>query len=141
MDPDETELPPASWEDARDEERSLEGGYTSGPDRALLEEARQRAARASRGPRSYVRPDERIRDDVCERLFGNTGADAFEVTVEVASGVVTLTGSVPEEEDRRRINAVVPRVLGVTGVDDRLALATPIAEERPAAKELEPAGS
>ncbi len=124
-DDDKDLLPDAAgWEDARDEERSLEGGHTSGPDRAVLEEARRQAQRRSCGPRSYRRSDERIREDICERLFGDTGADASDVTVEVSNAVVTLAGTVPEREDRRRIELVATSVRGVERVDNQLREAT-----------------
>jgi osmotically-inducible protein OsmY len=142
MDRDDADVPPesAGWEDARDEERSLEGGYTTGPDRAVLEAARRQPRRRSRGPRSYQRSDERIREDVCERLFGDTGADATDVVVEVAAAVVTLGGSVPEAEDKRRIETIATRTLGVADVIDRIQVVAPASEGLPVTKTPEPVG-
>ena len=137
---DDRELLPENtgWEDARDEERSLEGGYTSGPGRAALEAARQQPGRPSRGPRSYQRSDERIREDICERLFGDTGADASNVTVDVSKAVVTLGGTVPEPEDKRRIELVANSVLGVGGVEDRIQVAATPPKGKTTARKREP---
>ena len=131
----------ANWDDAQDEARGLEGGYT--PDEmAVLDELRRKAeGRTSRGPRSYTRSDERIREDICERLFGVTGADASDVTVEARRGEVTLTGTVPEPEDRHRIVRIAAAALGVTGVHDQLRVAGVQAEGAPAAeRKPEPVG-
>ena len=48
------------------------------------------------GPASYQRPDERIRDDVYERLTDSHIIDAREILVEVHQGNVTLSGTVHE---------------------------------------------
>lgn len=123
MDRDDDREFPEGWEDVADDVRGLDGGQTGTGHRAALEQARRLAQRRpSRGPRGYRRPDERIREDLCERLFGPTGADASDVTVEVRDGEVTLLGTVPEPEDGRRIVDVATRVLGVVGVRDQLCV-------------------
>lgn len=115
---DELEPTPREWEDVRDEERGMEGGYTSGPNVGA-------PGRPSRAPRGYRRPDERIREDVYDRLCGRTGADASDVSVEVCEGEVALIGSVPEQEDARRITELAARVPGVKGVINRLEVLAP----------------
>lgn len=47
-----------------------------------------------RGPRGYRRSDERIREDVNERLLLDTELDATNIEVEVREGEVTLAGTV-----------------------------------------------
>jgi hypothetical protein len=66
-----------------------------------------------RGPRGYVRPDERIREDVCDGLFVDDEVDASEVTVEVDDGVVTLDGWVAALWEKRRIENLVRACSGV----------------------------
>jgi osmotically-inducible protein OsmY len=51
---------------------------------------------AGRGPKGYVRTDERLREIICERLTNDPHIDASEVDVQVANGEVTLTGAVSE---------------------------------------------
>lgn len=128
MDRDEDQGPDRfSWDDVRDMERELEGGYTAGPALAGETAARGRAQprRPSVAPRRYQRPDDRIRDDVYDRLCGETGADASEVEVAVHDGEVTLGGTVPDREDKRRIERVAEGVLGVKEVFNRLRVTRP----------------
>ncbi len=48
---------------------------------------------AGRGPKGYHRSDERIRDEICERLMQHPDIDATDIEVQVQNGEVTLTGS------------------------------------------------
>ncbi len=84
--------------------------------------AASRSARALRPPRTYRRPDERILDDVYERI-ARSGADAEEVQIEVKDGVVMLSGNVPSRLDRRIIDELTGAVLGVREVHNHLKLA------------------
>jgi CBS domain-containing protein len=83
------------------------GGGTSGAGR-------------NRGPKGWQRSDERIHDDVCERLAGEPGVDPSDVSVEVRGGNVVLTGSVPDRGMKYRIEDIVDGCSGVTDVDNRL---------------------
>ena len=73
-----------------------------------------------RGPKGWQRSDERIHEDVCERLAGEPGIDPSEVTVEVAGGNVMLSGSVPDRGMKYRIEDIVDGCTGVRDVDNRL---------------------
>lgn len=73
------------------------------------------------GPKNYTRPDERIRDEVCERI-GRSGIDAREVEVAVAAGEVTLTGTVLSRDDKRALEDLVDDVFGVEDVHNRLRI-------------------
>jgi osmotically-inducible protein OsmY len=126
MDRDD-ELPgnPGDWDDVRDEERGREGGHTSGGNVQAEPAGRVREGRRSLPPRGYRRPDDRIRDDIYDRLCGQTGADASDVVVSVRAGEVTVTGTVPDSEDERRILRVVERAVGVRGVVNQLRVLAP----------------
>lgn len=73
-----------------------------------------------RGPKNYQRSDERIREDVCERLSMDDDIDASEIEVHVAEGVVTLNGSVNERHAKRMAEDVCENVRGVKDVQNNL---------------------
>lgn len=79
----------------------------------------QRDARPG-DPTALHRSDERIREDIRERLAGDPGLDAADVAVEVTHGRVSLIGTVADAPTKAAIEARVARCDGVTGVDDRL---------------------
>jgi len=69
-----------------------------------------------RGPAGYVRPDERIVDDVIDRLTQDEHIDASEILVKVEDGIVTLTGNVPERAMKRLAEDLVADASGVRDV-------------------------
>jgi hypothetical protein len=73
-----------------------------------------------RGPKNYQRSDERIREDVCERLAMDDDIDASEIEINVAEGVVTLNGSVNERHAKRMAEDVCENVRGVKDVQNNL---------------------
>ena len=72
------------------------------------------------GPRGYRRSDERIEEEVVQRLAEADWVDASEVAVEVSDGVVTLEGTVESREARRAAEDLVAEVAGVLDVINRL---------------------
>lgn len=76
-----------------------------------------------RGPKGYQRADERIHEDICERLTQHGHIDASEVEVTVQNGEVTLNGSVPDRQQKRLVEDTVEEVLGVKDVHNRLRVA------------------
>jgi len=75
---------------------------------------------SGRGPRGYQRSDERIREDVCDRLCDDPWVDASDIDVNVRNGEVTLTGHVRERADKRRVEDVIENVAGVREVHNNL---------------------
>jgi len=75
-----------------------------------------------RGPKGYVRSDERIREDVCDRLSDDSLVDASDIEVSVMGSEVTLSGTVQTREERRRAEDCAERVLGVSHVQNNLRL-------------------
>jgi hypothetical protein len=75
---------------------------------------------AGRGPRGYQRSDERIRDDVNDRLTDDPWIDAGDIDVQVQAGIVTLTGKVESRDDKRRAEDVAEVVSGVRDVSNQL---------------------
>jgi osmotically-inducible protein OsmY len=80
----------------------------------------QQREHRGRGPKGYRRSDERIKEDVNDRLSDDYYLDASEVEVVVANSEVTLTGTVNSREDKRRAEDIAESVSGVTNVENRL---------------------
>jgi hypothetical protein len=72
-----------------------------------------------RPPRGYVRSDERIREDICDAIVMEA-IDAGDVDVVVVSGEVTLSGSVEDKQDKRRLEDIAEQVPGVRTVNNQL---------------------
>lgn len=73
-----------------------------------------------KGPKGYIRTDERIREDVNDRLSDDPMLDASDVEVTVASGEVTLNGLVTGRQDKRRAEDLAEAVSGVHNVQNNL---------------------
>jgi osmotically-inducible protein OsmY len=72
------------------------------------------------GPRGWRRLDERITDDVVERLGADAEVDATDVDVAVKDGEVVLQGSVDSRAQRRRAEDLAWTCDGVRDVQNRL---------------------
>jgi osmotically-inducible protein OsmY len=79
----------------------------------------QRDEYRGRGPKGYRRSDERIKEDVNDRLSEGY-LDATEIEVAVQNAEVTLTGTVNSRRDKRRAEDIADSVTGVTHVENRL---------------------
>ncbi len=77
------------------------------------------------GPKGYVRSSERIHEDVCDRLSDDPMVDARDIEVEVSGTEVTLSGTVPTRDQRRRAEAVADGVPGVGHVQNNTRVADP----------------
>jgi osmotically-inducible protein OsmY len=73
-----------------------------------------------RGPKGYQRSDDRIREDVDDRLSDDPYVDASEIEVSVSNGEVTLSGTVDGREAKRRAEDIADRVSGVRHVQNNL---------------------
>lgn len=76
-----------------------------------------------RGPKNYTRSDERIVDDINERLTNDDDIDASEIEVKCLQGVVTLEGSVEERWMKHRVEDIVDACGGVREVVNHLTVA------------------
>ncbi|HBY99442.1 MAG TPA: hypothetical protein DEP84_36805 [Chloroflexi bacterium] len=72
------------------------------------------------GPQGYQRSDERIHEDVCERLTHHGQIDASNIQVNVDSGEVTLEGTVDSRQAKRAAEDMADSVMGVRNVHNRL---------------------
>jgi hypothetical protein len=129
---------PRSFMDkAHDEVASWFGDRDAGR-RRHADEIRAESHRG-RGPKDYRRSDERIREDVNERLTEDPYLDATDILVEVAGGEVTLTGQVACREDKRRAERLAEEVSGVGDVQNSIRVRPD--EGRPAGAAAPSAGN
>jgi osmotically-inducible protein OsmY len=106
------------WDRASDEVRSWFGDEEAERRRRMDEIHSE--GHVGHGPRNYRRSDERIREDVNDRLTDDYYLDASDIEVSVNDCVVTLTGRVDSRNDKRRAERVVESVTGVTDVTNQL---------------------
>ncbi len=110
---------------------SAGGGYA--PGRGPLAHAGASRSARPRGPKGYTRTDERIREDICERLsqpLGRFGAsdlvnehlDVSDVSVQVDGAKVVLEGTVPERRMKHEIEDIVDACPGVQDIDNRITV-------------------
>lgn len=108
--------------------RSL-GGYGDFREPAQSRAAHEQDTRArsrpgggqrGRGPRSEVRPDASIADDIYQRLTDDHELDASEILLSVEDGRVTLTGEVPEKAMKRRAEDIAAQARGVRDIHNRI---------------------
>jgi osmotically-inducible protein OsmY len=72
------------------------------------------------GPKSYVRADTRILEDVCDRLTADPFVDATDIDVRVTGGEVSLEGVVRTRDQKRRAEDTAAAVRGVCDVNNQL---------------------
>jgi hypothetical protein len=72
------------------------------------------------GPQGYQRSDERIREDVNDRLTQHGRVDARNLQVEVNSGEVTLRGTVNSRREKRLAEDAVESIPGVQDVHNEI---------------------
>jgi osmotically-inducible protein OsmY len=73
-----------------------------------------------KGPRDYRRSEDRIKEDVCDRLADDDYVDASNINVQIQNDEVVLSGTVNSREEKRRAEDVVESISGVRNVENRL---------------------
>jgi len=100
----------------------LRGGARGGNDRDFWRSESDHGHFSGIGPKNYQRSDERIREEVCERLTDDHYVDASDIEINVNSGIATLSGTVADRAQKRRAEDVVERVRGVRDVQNDLRI-------------------
>ncbi len=108
------------WDRASDEVASWFGDEDA-ERRRHLDEVRGGHYRG-RGPRGYQRSDERIREDINDRLTDHIYLDAYEVDVSINEGEVVLSGKVNSRYDKRLVEDIAESVSGVRNVQNNLRI-------------------
>ena len=95
-----------------------------GSNRALEDELtypeRRTQDNRGKGPRSYQRSDERILEELNDRMCDNPYLDASEIDITVENGDVILAGIVEDRESKKLAAEIGESVSGVTNVENRL---------------------
>jgi osmotically-inducible protein OsmY len=105
------------WDRASDEVSSWFGDEDAESRRRM---DRARGGKFGKGPQGYSRSDDRIREDVNDRLTDDWFLDATSISVQVKDGEVTLDGTVDSRDDKRRAEDVAENVSGVKHVQNNL---------------------
>ncbi len=73
-----------------------------------------------RGPKGYRRSDERIKEEISDRLMTHPDIDASDIDIAVTNGVVTLTGTTEDRHEKRLAEYIAEDVVGIDDVENRL---------------------
>lgn len=76
------------------------------------------------GPKNYTRSDERLTEEINERLTDDDDLDAGDITVRVANGKVTLEGTVDQRWMKHRAEDIADSCSGVKEVDNRIQVSS-----------------
>jgi len=106
------------WDKTRDEVASWFGDDDA-ERRRRMDERREGNYRG-RGPKNYTRSSDRIKEDVSDRLSDAWDIDASDIDVEINGNEVTLTGTVPSKQQKRRAEDIAESVSGVNNVQNNL---------------------
>lgn len=74
------------------------------------------------GPKGYKRSDERLGEDIYEKLTVDRFLDATYIDIEIANVEVTLNGRVASREEKRRAADLVEDIIGVHHVQNNLRI-------------------
>jgi BON domain len=95
-----------------------------------------RARRFGGGPKGYQRSDERLREDISERLMESHYIDSSDVSVEVRGAKVVLEGTVPSRQMKHAIEDLVDVCPGVQDIDNRVRVGNPLARQSQSGQSL-----
>ncbi|HVY81845.1 MAG TPA: BON domain-containing protein [Steroidobacteraceae bacterium] len=73
-----------------------------------------------RGPKGYQRSDERLREDISERIMEAAHVDSSDVSVNVVGGKVILEGTVPDRYTKHYIEDLADAAPGVQDIENRI---------------------
>jgi len=104
-----------NWQRDQQTYNRSQQGWAGGQQTRPGEGSQQRGQHFGRGPKGWQRSDERIREEINERLTDHPDVDASDIDVEVKNGEVTLKGTVDSRDSKRTAEDIA---YGVSGVRD-----------------------
>lgn len=116
------------WTDDRTEAGSYSqyypyyGAPSEGNYRGEREAWMERGPYTGRGPKGYQRSDDRIFEEVCQRLTEHGQIDARKIQVQVQNGEVTLNGTVDSRRTKRMVEDTIDSISGVQDVHNQLSV-------------------
>ena len=99
-----------------------DGGWSGGGRADDYTREPRRPSYRGRGPKTWRRSDEAIREMVNEHLTDHEEVDATDIDVKVESAEVTLTGTVASRREKRVAEDVAWSCAGVHDVHNRLTI-------------------
>jgi osmotically-inducible protein OsmY len=106
-----------NWWDKTKDEVSGWFGDENAQQRRNMDQAGEHRGK---GPKGYTRTDERIKEDVHERLTEDSMIDATNIEVDVKSGEVFLKGTVKNRQEKRRAEDIIENISGVKNVENHV---------------------
>jgi len=80
----------------------------------------QRGQHYGKGPKGYSRSDDRIKEDLSDRMMTHPDLDASDIDMDINQGEVTLRGSVDSRQSRRLAEDLCEDCHGVRQVNNQL---------------------
>ena len=112
--------PEMHWEEWSEPYEGLGGrGWFEGWTDAMRHEE---GPHVGRGPRNYKRPDNRIEEEINERLSRHGMIDATDIEVSVQNGDVVLRGFANGRQNKRLAEDICYSVFGVKDVQNQIRL-------------------
>lgn len=106
------------WDRTSDEVSSWFGDEDA--ERRRQQDRYRKGEYRGKGPKNYSRSDDRIKEDINDRLSDDPFIDASDIDVTVSNAEVTLTGTVDHRSTKRRAEDLAEAVSGVKNVENRL---------------------
>jgi osmotically-inducible protein OsmY len=75
-----------------------------------------------KGPKGYERSDERLKEDISERLMHDAHIDASDIEIQCKGGVITLEGSISDRRAKHHAENIIESISGVKDIDNRLKI-------------------
>ena len=107
------------WWDRASDEVSSWFGDRDAERRRQMDERREGNYRG-KGPKNYTRSDNRIAEDINDRLTDYAYIDASDIDVKVNNSEVVLSGSVDSRYDKRLAESIAEDVTGVRNVENHI---------------------
>lgn len=105
------------WDKTKDEVSSWFGDDAAERRRRMDE---REGPHRGKGPKGYTRSDDRIKEDVNDRLNDDSNLDASDIEVSVTGCEVTLSGTVKNRWEKRRAEDLAEAISGVKNVENRI---------------------
>jgi hypothetical protein len=105
-----------------DDDPEIGNQYSEQYQKGRLAREHNRGPHSGRGPKGFKRSDERILENINERLSEDSWLDAYGIEVSINNGEVTLEGTVTDMESKQRAKAIVKTVVGVSKLHNQLRI-------------------